>query len=456
MNRSVKLPKYNSLGLPIRWFGLADGNSFYCSCEISQKPWFEDRAVIVASNSDKIAIALNRKAKSLGFKMGDLLFEKVKEIREHRVLIYPSNYELYGKISGDMHTALASFVTDYEVSSIDEGYMDFTGFDEYVDLYEYGQEIIDTIRYGKWIPIALGIAPTKTLAKVANKLAKKAGSDRKGFYLIATEQERIEALRKTALDDVWGIGNATYNKLTWELGRWNGVTAYDFAVMNRKRVRKLLGVVGERMWMELNGIQCYGFELEPEDKKQIRSSRMLTPTVTEYDQVLAALTHHLVTTVGKLRRQRSYARKMFIYFMTSQHEDYKGPKAVRSMEVRFSSPLNTVSEILPYLTSAAESVWPDYRSWQFKYKFSKCGVELKEISPDCAKQPCFGEDVERSLKLQDLQQAIDEINGDSPADKRTILFGPELAGRGKVEFVREGLSDNPTGVWKHRHKIRNT
>jgi umuC protein len=325
-----------------------------------------------------------------------------------------------------------------------------------VDLYDYGREIIDTIRYGKWIPIALGIAPTKTLAKVANKLAKKADSDRKGFYLIATEQERIEALRKTELGDVWGIGNATYDKITWELGRWNDVTAYDFAVMNRKRVRKLLGVVGERMWMELNGIQCYGLELEPEDKKQIRSSRMLTPAVTEYDQVIAALTHHLVTAVGKLRKQHSYARKLFMYFMTSQHADYKGPKAVRSMEVRFSSPLNTVSEMLPYLTSAAESVWPDYRSWQFKYKFSKCGVELKEITPDCAKQPCFGEDVERSRKLQNLQQAIDEINGDSPADKRTILFGPELAGKGKVEFVREGLSDNLTSVWKHRHKIRNS
>lgn len=450
-----ELPKYNAFGLPIKWFGLADGNSFYCSCEISQKPWFEDRAVIVASNSDKIAIALNRKAKSLGFRMGDLLFEKVKEIREHRVLIYPSNYEMYGKISSDMHTALASFVADYEVSSIDEGYMDFTGFDESVDLYEYGQEIINTIRYGKWIPIALGIAPTKTLAKVANKLAKKAGNDKKGFYLISNDSECVEALKKTALGDVWGIGKATYDKITWELGRWNNVTAYDFAGMNRKRVRKLLGVVGERMWMELNGIQCYDLELEPEDKKCIRSSRMLTPSVTEYDQVLAALTHHLVTTVGKLRKQHSYARKLFMYFATSQHADYKGAKVVRSMEVRFPSPLNTVSEMLPHLTSAVKSIWPDYRSLQIKYKFSKCGVELNEITPDYAKQPCFEEDVAVSRKRQDLQQAIDEINGETPADKRTILFGPEFAGKRKIEFVREGLSDNPTSLWEHRHKIRN-
>jgi len=451
-----KLPKYNSLGLPIKWMALADGNSFYCSCEISQKPWFEDRAVIVASNSDKIAIALNRKAKSLGFRMGDLLFEKVREIREHRVLIYPSNYEMYGNISGDMHTGLASFFGDYEVSSIDEGYGDVTGIVEYDEMFDYGREIIDTMRYGKWIPIALGIAPTKTLTKVANKLAKSPLNDRKGFYLIATEEERIEALKKTPLEDVWGVGRKFYDKITWEIGKWNNVTAYDFAAMNQKRVRKLLGVVGERTYMELNGIQCYDLELIPKDKDRIMTSRMLTPTVTEYDEVLAALTHHLGTSARKLRRQKSYARKMFVFFMTSQHKDYKGPKIVRSMEVHFPSPIKTTVEMIPYLTAMVKAMWPDYRSGQEKYRFSKCGVMLDEISPDSAKQAYFGEDVERSLKLQDLQDAVDEINGEAPADKRKALFGPEFTAKDKVSFKREGLTENPTAVWEDRLKISNS
>ncbi|MCD8072826.1 MAG: type VI secretion protein ImpB, partial [Alistipes sp.] len=269
MSTRGKLPKYNALGLPAKWFGMADANSFYCSCEISQKPWLEDRAVIVASNSDKIAIALNRKAKALGFKLGDLLFEKVNEIRRHRIVIFPSNYELYGKISADLHTALASFVQDYEISSIDEGYLDFTGFDDYLDLYSYGRQIIDTIRYGKWIPISLGIAQTKTLAKAANKLAKRTDIDKKGFCLIATEQDRIDALKSLPLEDVWGVGRRFYRRIADDLRRLDKLTAWDFASMYPKRVRKLLGVTGERTWMELNGIECFDFEFEPEDKDRI-------------------------------------------------------------------------------------------------------------------------------------------------------------------------------------------
>lgn len=449
-----ELPKLNALGMPIKWFGLADGNSFYCSCEIAQKPWFEDRAVIVASNSDKIAIALNRKAKALGLKLGDLLFEHVKTIREHRILVYPSNYELYGNMSGDMHAALGSFVQDIEITSIDEAFLDFTGYN--LDLYEYGQEIINTIRYGKWLPVALGIAPTKTLAKAANKLAKSAGNDRKGFYLIATEEDRIEALKKLPLDDVWGVGRRFYKRIAAELRRDSGLTAYDFANMYQKRVRKLMGVVGERIWMELNGIQCYDFEFNVPDKDRIMTSRMLTPPITEYEEVLSALMHHLATSTRKLRRQNSYARTMYIFFITSQHPDYKGPRKVCSREVRFPSPIKTTAEMIPYLTEMVKSLYPSYRPGQEKYRFNKCGVMLGEISPDNAKQPYFGEDVERSKKMEALQAAVDEINGDAPADKRTALFGAEFTAKDKVSFKRQGLTENPTALWEQRHKIRNS
>lgn len=456
MTNHVKLPKYNSLGLPLKWFGMADGNSFYCSCEISQKPWLEDRAVIVASNSDKIAIALNPKAKSLGLKLGDLLFEKEKLLREHCVLVFPSNYELYGKISGDMHAALASFVQDYEVSSIDEGFLDFTGFDDYVDLYRYGREIIDTIRYGKWIPISLGIAQTKTLAKAANKLAKKSVKVTKGLYIIATEQERIEALKKLPLEDVWGLGRRLCQRIADELGVREGLTAWDFAGMYRKRVRKLFGVTVERTWMELQGIQCYDFEYEPEDKESIMTSRMLTPPLTGREEVLSALMRHLAVCARKLRRQDSYARKMFVFFMTSQHKDYKGPRLVRSRETRFPSPINTTVGMIPYLTAMVESMWPVYRPGQTEYRFNKCGVMLGEITPDSERQSHIGEDIGRSRKTEALQKVVDRINGDAPADKRTALFGSEFAHRDRIAFKREGLTENPAALWEQRHRIQNS
>ena len=450
------LPTHNALGLPIKWFGLADGNSFYCSCEVSQKPWLDGRPVIVASNSDKIAIALNRQAKALGLKLGDLLFERdiARIVRENQVVVYPSNYELYGTISADMHTALGSFVQDIEIASIDEAFLDFTGYD-HLDLREYGREIIRTLRIGKWLPVALGIAPTKTLAKAANKLAKKDLASG-GLCLIATEEERVEVLKRLPLGDVWGIGSRFRRRIEAELQREN-LTAWDFTSIPQKRVRKLFGVVGERTWLELHGIQCYDFELDgPPDKERIMTSRMITPAVTEKDEVLAALMHHLATGARKLRRQNSYARTMYVFFMTSQHPDYKRPRLVRSYELRFPSPLKTTAEMVPYLRQIVEALWPVYRPGQERYRFNKCGVMLGEITSDEALQPTLYEDVERRRKMQDLQDAVDEINGGAPADKRTVLFGAEYAGPRKTNFVREGLTENPRAVWEQRLKIHNT
>ena len=451
-----ELPKNNALGLPIKWFGLADGNSFYCSCEMSQKPWLEGRPIIVASNSDKIAIALNRKAKAFGLKLGDLLFERdiARIVRENQVVVFPSNYELYGHISADMHTALGSFVQNIEIASIDEAFLDFTGYDG-IDLREYGQEIIRTIRYGQGLPIALGIAPTKTLAKAANALAKR-DPNSKGFMLLATDEERIEALKKLPLGDVWGIGSRFRRRIEAELYR-GGLTAYDFATMNQKRVRKMLGVVGERTWMELNGIQCYDFELGgPPDKERIMTSRMLTPPLTEKEEVLAALMHHLATSARKLRRQNSYAQSMYVFFMTSQHDNYRGPRLVRSLELPFLSPIKTTGEMIPYLTQMVDAMWPRYGFRQEKYRFNKCGVMLGGITPDNALQPRLDEDVEHRRKMQDVQDAIDELNGDAPADKRMVLFGPEFDSKGKITFKREGLTENPRALWEQRIKIHNT
>jgi DNA polymerase V len=410
----------------------------------------------VASNSDKIAIALNRPAKALGLKLGDLLFqpEIAQKVREHQVVVFPSNYEMYGHISADMHAAIGSFVQDIEIASIDEAFLDFTGYD-HLNLREYGLEIIRTIRNGKWLPIALGIAPTKTLAKVANKLAKKDPASR-GLMLIASDEEREAALKKLPLGDVWGIGSRFRRRIENELYREN-LTAWDFASMPRKRVRKLFGVVGERTWMELHGIQCYDFELGgPPDKERIMTSRMLTTPLTEQDEVLSALMHHLATSARKLRRQNSYAQTMYVFFMTSQHPDYKRPRLVRSLELRFPSPLKTTAEMIPYLTKMVAAMWPQCRPGQEKYRFNKAGVMLGEITSDYAMQPTLYEDVTRRRKMQNMQDAVDEINGDAPADKRTVLFGPEFAHKDKTTFVRQGLTDNPRALWSQRHKIRNT
>ena len=136
--------------------------------------------------------------------------------------------------------------------------------------------------------------------------------------------------------------------------------------------------------MELQGIQCFDLGEEPEDKDRIMTSRMLTPPITKKDEVLAALMHHLETSARKLRRQNSYARKMFVFFMTSQHDNYRRPRDVRSLEIRFPSSLKTTAEMIPYLKMMVDAMWPDYRQGHDHFLSHQCGVTLGEISPDDA------------------------------------------------------------------------
>ena len=247
---------------PRQMVGLADGNSFYCSCEESMQPWLHGKPIIVASNNDGCAIAMNRPAKRY-VRMGDALFQIADTIREHGIVTFSSNYELYGDMSNRMHSIWASFVPNLEIYSIDEAFLDFTGMEGF-DFEKLGREIIRTTRRGIGIPICLGIAPTKVLAKAANKLAKTDDA-RRGLYIIDTEEKRVEALKKLPIGDVWGIGRRHEKRLTAMGVR----TAYDFSVLPREWVRRNMTVVGDRLWREMNGTPCISLKLAPPDKQEI-------------------------------------------------------------------------------------------------------------------------------------------------------------------------------------------
>lgn len=224
---------------PRQMVGLADGNSFYCSCEESVQPWLYGKPIIVASNNDGCAIAMNRLAKKY-VKMGDAMFQITDTIREHGIVTFSSNYELYGDLSNRMHSIFSSYTPNYERYSIDEGFLDFTGMEGF-DFEKLGRDIIRSTRRGIGIPICLGIAPTKVLAKAANKLAKTDDA-RRGLYIIDTEEKRVEALKKLPIGDVWGIGRRHEKRLTAMGIR----TAYDFSVLPREWVRKNMTVVCDR------------------------------------------------------------------------------------------------------------------------------------------------------------------------------------------------------------------
>ena len=212
-------------------FGLVDCNNFYASCQRVFEPHLTGKPVVILSNNDGCVIARSNEAKALGIKMGAPAFECEKLFRENHVHIYSSNFALYGDMSSRVMNTLSTFTPSIEIYSIDEAFLKFDGFDSY-DLKKYGEKIQKVVTKGTGIPISVGIAPTKTLAKVANKIAKKYPIKTRSSYVIDTEQKRIKALKWTEIDDVWGIGSRYAIKLR-NIGVQN---AYQFSILSVKHL----------------------------------------------------------------------------------------------------------------------------------------------------------------------------------------------------------------------------
>lgn len=233
-------------------FALVDCNNFYASCERVFRPDLRNVPIVVLSNNDGCVIARSNESKKLGIKMGVPAYQIKDEVKKYGIRVFSSNYTLYGDMSNRVMTILSSFTPNMEVYSIDEAFLDLSGFS---DLKEYGKHIVDTTTKWTGIPVSMGVAPTKTLTKIANKFAKKY-KKYEGVCIIDTEEKRIKALQKTEIGDVWGIGHRTEKKL-----KLQGVnTAYDFTQMHRSWVRKYMAVVGERTWLELQGESCISLE----------------------------------------------------------------------------------------------------------------------------------------------------------------------------------------------------
>ena len=237
--------------------GLVDCNNFYASCERAFNPALRNRPVVVLSNNDGCVIARSNEAKELGIAMGALPFEIEKLIEQNNVAVFSSNYTLYGDMSHRVMTILQTYSQDVEIYSIDEAFLSFDGYNLY-DLESYGREIVGKVTKGTGIPVSMGIASSKTLAKVANKTAKKR-KELKGVFVIDSDEKRIEALRNFAIGDVWGIGRQ-YAEL---LVRQGVKTALEFTQMNKEWIQKHMTVVGRRTYDELCGFPRIDFELMP-------------------------------------------------------------------------------------------------------------------------------------------------------------------------------------------------
>lgn len=404
-------------------FALVDCNNFYASCERAFNPYWNGRPVVVLSNNDGCVIARSNEAKKIGIKMGVPAHQIRTEIEQYNIGVFSSNYTLYGDMSNRVMSMLSSYSPNVEIYSIDECFLDFSGFGLY-DLKTYGEGIVQSVTKGTGIPVSMGIALTKTLAKVANKFAKK-HKGYKGVCIIDTEEKRIEALKRTEISDVWGIGH----RHTKRLEQYGVYSAYDFAQMPKAWVRQQMTVVGERTWKELNGEPCIDMEQIAPAKKQICTSRAFGQTIADIEGLKEAVSSFASICAGKLRKQKSCAQSLMVFIHTNNfREDL--PQYFKNCVIKLPVPTNRTPEIVHYAIAALLNI---YRKG---YYFKKAGVILMDIVPDNAIQQNIFDVVDRE-KHKKLMEVVDRLNN---GFSRNNLFLAVQDGRRKWKLKQELLS----------------
>jgi DNA polymerase V len=293
-------------------FALVDCNSFYCSCERVFEPRLESRPVVVLSNNDGCIIALTGEAKALGLKMGDPYHLKRKELQAGKVAVYSSNYTLYGDMSRRVMSVLAEFTPELEIYSIDEAFLNLEGFEGW-GFTDYARAIRRNIKQETGIPVSIGIGCTKTLAKIANRIAKKSPGTGGVFNLIDTPD--IDAvLALIEVGDIWGVGGQWS---AWLQGQ--GIkTALELKRADAKQVRAKMTVVGERIVRELNGVSCLALELLPAPRKGITVSRSFGALLGEKEPIRQALLRYVGRAAEKLRRGRLMAERITVFARTDR------------------------------------------------------------------------------------------------------------------------------------------
>ncbi|MFT0577694.1 Y-family DNA polymerase [Bacteroides thetaiotaomicron] len=403
---------------------LVDGNNFFVSCERVFNPYWNNRPLLVLSNNDGCVIARSNEVKKLGIKMGTPAFQIIDLIKEYGIGVYSGNQNLYGDMSCRVMSLLSNYSPDIEVYSVDESFLDLSGYGN-IDLKEYTRSMIRTVTKGTGIPVSAGVANTKTLAKVANKFAKKFPGY-EGVCIIDNDEKREKALKLTSVGDVWGIGSRYQKKLE----RYNVNTAYEFSQMPVAWVRKEMTVFGERVWKELNGEPCLDLDQVAPRKKQICTSRSFGTTIFEYSDMEEAVSTFAGMCALKLRRQHSCAFTLMV-FVGCMNDARPGTHIYLNSVVKLMVPSNNTMEIVRHALLALKAI---YRKG---VGYKKAGVIVMDLVPDAAIQQnlFYTEDRE---KLSMLMNVIDELN--NGLVKNRVGLAVQGTGTRKWKLKQERLS----------------
>lgn len=414
--------------------GIVDCNSFYCSCERLFKPDLLHKPVVVLSNNDGCIIARSDEAKAVGIEMGSPFFMQKKNLENNGVATFSSNYHLYGDLSWRVMETLRTMLPEgcVEVYSVDESFIDLAHIAPEA-LYAFTVSLKNMIEQWTGISVSIGVAPTKALSKVANKLAKKNKQITGCVLILNTDKKITQALQKTPIGDVWGIGYQYAKKLNC----YGINTAYDLTLRTENWAHQELGgVVGARLFRELKGFSCIDMQSERVTKHMIATTRMFGNPVTTLKELEEAVATYMARAAEKLRRQRAAARGITVLIVPKQ--DIKGSHyrhgPTKSASIRLPIASALTNELVKPALEMVRSLFEAGKTYK------KAGVILSDIVPESVIQGnlfvAVPANSEKLAKGRALMEAVDNINFSMRGD---IL-----------KFAASGTTRN----WKMRQEMR--
>jgi len=413
-------------------FALIDCNNFYVSCERVFNPKLNNRPVIVLSNNDGCAVARSNEAKALGIKMGEPVF-KIKElIKQHNVHVFSSNYALYGDMSQRVMSILSQFTPKIEIYSIDEAFLEISDFSANHDIYEVCDSLRNKVKKWTGIPVSIGIAETKTLAKIASRIAKKS-SKANGLLNLTNSLYQERALEITDVSDVWGVGRK-YSKF---LKSHNITNALQLRDANEKLIKKKMGINGTRLICELKGIMCNNLQDTTDYKKSITVSRTFPREIQDMEELSHALATFGSSGAEKLRKQKCVTRLVMIFLLENRFK--KKQDYFTSTTIPLSVPTNDTSELICYISKGLSKIYSKDR------KYKKAGIIFLDNVLDSPVQASFFDEVDRK-RSKTIMKTLDKINQSMGTD--TLKYASTgLKKKRKWETVFNNCSPSYTTKW---------
>ncbi|GAB3512297.1 Y-family DNA polymerase [Spirosoma knui] len=382
---------------------LLDVNNMYVSCERSFNQKLNNQPVVVLSNNDGCVIARSNEAKALGIKMGVPYFQLDELRKEHTIHVCSSNYTLYGDMSARIMATIGRYVEEVEVYSIDEAFLNLYGYESiYPDLEQFARQLRQTIAQWQRIPVSIGLAPTKTLCKVANFFAKRVTAHN-GVLSLNTYDQIDEVLREFAVADLWGIGSRYATLL-----RRNDIrTAAQFRDAPDDWISQHFTVNGLRLAYELRGVPCKLLEVNAPAKKAICSAPSFGRLIPDYDTLVQGLSTHVAKAAQKLRRQQSVAGTLTVFLHTNRFRRSPNGELAKqyygSRTVQLPHPVSNNADLTTYAVAALKSIY------KFGYAYQKVGIILSDLVPDTYRQTSLTNNVPDE-RLVNLYRVIDRLN----------------------------------------------